>query len=379
MGPLKGIKVVELSTTITGPLAGMMLADLGAEVIKVEKVDGGDPLRTFREGQYSPNFRAYNRNKRSLAIDLRSDFGGQVAEALFKRSDILLENFRPGVLERMGWTDERLKKLNARLIRCSISGFGTTGPYADRPCYDAVAQSLSGMLGLFLDPASPSATGPTVADNATGNAACSAILAALYERERTGVARRVDINMLEATIAFMPDPFGYIGEDGYKIDSFARVRQSQTYIFQCKDDRTICVHLSSQQKFWNGITEALGRSDLKDDPRFTTRYTRYEHYFELLALINQITRQQSSAHWLKEFARVGIPAAPVYTVEEVTRDPQVGHLDTFVKIRHPKGTTNAIRRAMYFDGRRDDQKLEAPPALGEHTNEILTELGLKRD
>ena len=210
---LKGVRVVELSTVITAPLAGMMLADLGADVIKVEHPRGGDPFPTFRGEQYSPNFVAYNRGKRSIQLDLRTDEGRAILLKLVARADVLLENYRPGIMEKLGLGDDVLTAANARLIHCSITGFGASGPYSARPAYDNVAVALSGIASLQLDPEHPQSSGPTIPDNATG-----IILGALYERARSGRGHRVDVNMLEAGIAFIPDPFANYTRAGIKND-----------------------------------------------------------------------------------------------------------------------------------------------------------------
>lgn len=376
-GPLQGIRVVELSTMITAPLAGMMLADMGADVIKVENPAGGDPYRAFRGGQYSPHFCAYNRNKRSVAIDLRSDFGRTAFNALISTSDVLIDNFRPGVLDRLGLGDEVLRALNPRLVRCSITGFGPTGPYAGRPAYDAVAQGLSGMSSLQLDPEEPRVAGPTLADNATGQFAAYGVLAALIERERTGVARKVDVNMLDAAIAFIPDPFGYLTQMGLVSDPYLRARTSQSYVFRCSDGRMLAIHLSSHEKFWREFLAVIERPDLASDTRFSSRSDRIENYDDLRRIVGEIMSCRPRSEWLKRFSHHDVPFAPVYDVTEVMDDQQVKHLGTFCKLEHPtQGSLTAIRRPVWLDGTRDDQPLRAPPALGEHTDEILRECGL---
>jgi crotonobetainyl-CoA:carnitine CoA-transferase CaiB-like acyl-CoA transferase len=374
-GPLSGIRVLEVTTMITGPLAGMMLADWGADVIKVENPDGGDPFRSFRGGHYSPHFCAYNRNKRSAAVDLQSEEGRAIFARLVAHSDVLLENLRPGVLDRLGFPDARLQALNARLVRCGITGFGPDGPYAKRPAYDAIAQALSGMASLFLEPDEPDVTGPTIGDNVTAHYACQGILAALFARERGEPARRIDVNMLESTIAFMPDPFAYYTQMGLVSDPHLRAHTSQSYAFLCADGRTLMLHLSSQQKFWERFVAALGRPDLLADPRFESRASRIAHYDDLRGLVAPDIAKRPRSHWVSVFVDADVPAAPVYDVTEVFDDPQVRHLETFADLHHARmGTVRTIRRPSYVDGARTDQPLRAPPVLGEHTGEILAEL-----
>lgn len=378
--PLLGIRVIELTTMITGPLAGMLLADLGADVIKVENPQGGDPFRSFRGGLYSPHFCGYNRNKRSIVLDLRAADGCEALERLIKGADILMENFRPGVLDRLGFDDQRLQQLNSRLVHCHISGFGATGPYAERPAYDAVAQAISGMASLFLEPDDPQVSGPTIADNVTGQYACSGVLAALFERERTGVGRRVDVNMLDSSIAFMPDPFGYYTEMGLVSDPHLRAHTSQSYAFLCADKKLLMVHLSSQLKFWEQFTEVIDHPELRDDPRLKTRELRIENYDVLHELAVAVIETKPREHWLMAFAKRDVPFAPVYDVTEVFSDPQVQHLETFSPLIHPvMGQVVSIRRPIRFDNSRADQPQVAPPTLGEHTGEILREIGLAGD
>jgi formyl-CoA transferase len=374
-GSLDGIRVIELATTITGPLAGMVLGDFGADVIKIENPRGGDPFRNFRGGTYSPSFCSYNRNKRSIALDLQTPLGKRVLEQLARRSDVLLTNFRTGALDRLGFSDGRLQEINPKLVRCYITGFGRSGPYAERPCYDAVGQAISGMSSLYLSADNPQITGPTISDNATGYSACHGILAALFERERTGKARRIEVNMLDATLAFAPDAFHYWHQGGVATDRFRRVRSSQSYSFRCEDDRLLCIHLSSIQKFWDGFVEGLGSEELRSSPRLATRALRMEHYFEIQQIAGDIIARKPRQHWERVFANLDVPFAPIYNIEDVAGDPQVTHLQSFQELRHPtEGPVTGIRRPVWIDGSRDDQPANAPPTLGEHTEEILHEL-----
>ncbi|WP_207538730.1 CaiB/BaiF CoA transferase family protein [Sabulicella rubraurantiaca] len=376
-GPLSGIRVVELSTMITAPLAGVMLADMGADVIKVENPEGGDPYRNFRGGQYSPHFCAYNRNKRSVVLDLRSPEGKAALEVLLGGADVLLENFRPGVLARLGFEEARIKAINPRIVHCSVTGFGSGGPYVGRPAYDAVAQALSGLTSLQVDPEAPRIAGPTIADNATGQYAAFGILAALMERERTGRARRVEVNMLECALSFAPDAYGYLTQMGIVSDPYLRARTSQSYVFACSDGAMIAVHLSLHQKFWMAFLEVAGRTDLAEDARFRTRADRIENYEALRTLVAPVFARHPRAYWVERFARHDVPFAPVYTVAEAPEDPQVRHLGSFFEMEHPEqGRLTAIHLPIWLDGERESHPRRPPPTLGEQTEEVLREHGL---
>lgn len=372
---LKGVRVVELGTMITAPLAGMMLADLGAAVTKVEHPDGGDPFRSFRGGFYSPHFVAYNRGKRSIKLDLRNADGRAVLLKLLAGADILLENYRAGVMERLGLGPDVLKSANPKLIHCSITGFGASGPYSERPAYDSVGLALSGIASLLLDPDAPQACGPTIPDNATGLFACSGILGALYERERSGKGRRVEINMLEAAIAFIPDPFANRTQIGIRNDPLTRVASSHSFAFRCADGKLVAVHLSSQAKFWQGLLAALDRIDLADDARFATREQRIANFAELTRVLADVVATKPRAEWMALFEAGDVPFAPVHNIPEVIDDPQVRHLRTFHTLQHPtEGEITAIHRPVLIDGERETHTLPAP-TLGEHTEAVLRELG----
>ena len=374
--PLHGVKVIELTAMITGPLAGVMLADLGAEVIKVENPKGGDPFRAFRGGDYSPYFCTYNRNKQSVTLDLKSEEGRQAVLALVRTADVLIENFRSGVMDRLGLGVDQLREANPDLIICSITGFGDSGPYVDRPAYDAVGQALSGISSLFLG-SDGQITGPSVVDNLTGMYASHAVLGALFDRERGGAARTIQLNMLECAVAFISDPYANHLMAGVTPDPLMRVRASQSYALRCSDGTLFAVHMSSPTKFWVGLQQALGREDLGSDPRFDTRQKRIDNYEGLSQELNRTSLTQDRAFWLARLVKDDVPHAPILTLEEVIDDPQVRHLGTFVEIEHPvHGKQTVIRRPVRYDGQRTDQPLNAAPDLGEHSERILGALGI---
>ncbi|MGH8304151.1 MAG: CaiB/BaiF CoA transferase family protein, partial [Steroidobacteraceae bacterium] len=274
---LAGIRVVEQGTFITGPCAGMMLADLGADVIKIESPEG-DPYRAYQGGQYSPHFQAYNRNKRSLALDMKQAADCQLFEKLIREADVYIQNFRPGTAQRLGAGVERMLKLNPRLVYCSISGFGASGPYAERPSYDSVAQALSGFLSVVVDYRRPQFLGPALGDAITGLYASQGILAALVQRARSGHGCHVEVSMLEAMAHFAIEPFAAFFALGQTPNSSDRPRLAQAYILRTADERLIAIHLSSLEKFWRGLVAALDAPELATDPRFNPRERRIAEY-----------------------------------------------------------------------------------------------------
>lgn len=375
---LKGIRVIELGTMITAPLAGMILADFGADVVKVERPDGGDPFRSFRGGLYSPHFVAFNRNKRSVALDLQTEAGRASLRALLSDADVLIDNYRSGVMDRLGFSAEFIQSEYPKLIWCSITGFGGDGPFAGRPAYDAVAGALSGLASVMLDPDTPQASGPTISDNVTGMYAASGILGALYEREKTGRGRRIETNMLEAAVAFVPDAFSNFTLMQIDNQPRTRVASSQSYAFRCSDGKLLALHLSSPQKFWESLTDVIERPDLKSDARFATRDVRVRNYAILEKELAAVIGLKDRPYWMVKLDSADVPFAPVQTVSEVLDDPQIRHLGTFYQQTHPtEGPLTLIHRPILIDGSRAVQS-RPPPTLGEHTDEILGEIARRR-
>lgn len=375
---LQGVRVVEHGTFITGPAAGMLLADLGADVIKVEQ-PAGDPFRAFAGGLYSPHYQTYNRNKRSVTIDTRDKAGEAQFDRLVAEADVYIQNFRPGVAEKIGAGEERLRTLNPRLIYCAISGFGPDGPAAARPSYDTVAQAASGFLKLLVNPANPRVVGPALADALTGFYAAYGILGALYERDRRddlhgeGVGRRgrkVEVSMFEAMTHFNLDAFTHLFSEGEVMGPYSRPRVSQSYVLPCADDKWIALHMSSPPKFWQGLAQAIEQPELFDDPRFATREARIENQETLITLLSGVFRGRDRAEWCRRLEALDVPYAPVYDTNEVPEDPQARHLQLFVETAHPQGGRwRTVRSPVSFDGERA-LEVTAPPLLGAH-NEAL--------
>ena len=371
---LAGIRVLDLGSFITAPYAAMLLGELGADVIKIEKPGSGDPFRSFKGGDYSPHFQAHNRNKRSIALDFAKPAGRDALDALIRSADVLLVNVRPGVEEKIGLGEARLKALNPRLVFCYITGFGSDGPYAERPAYDNVGQAISGWLSMFHQGSDARVPGPAVSDALTGLYGALGICAALVERSRTGIGRRIDVSMLEATVAFATEPLGQLFATGQPVSFYARSSSSQSYVVTCKDGQRIGLHLSSPDKFWEGLAKAIGREDLLASyPNRAARVGAYELLAKELAT-TFATRDRDE--WLPLLEANDVPFAPERRLHELADDPQLRHLGTFYSIEHPtRGTVKAAHRAIRYDG---DQRSDfaAPPALGEHTDEVLSEAGL---
>src|SRR5690554_4380777 len=281
----------------------MHLADLGADVIKVERPGSGDPFRAFKGGLYSPHYQTYNRNKRSIALDTRQDDDLAVFHELIRSADVFIQNFRPGVAEKLGAGEDDLRQINPSLIYCAISGLGNTGPASHRPVYDTVAQAASGYLRLLTPPDKPRVIGPAIADSITGQYAAMAILAALLERGKTGPGRRIDISMIEAMCHFNLDSFTHYYSVGEVMGPLSRPTVSQSYTFACSDGKWIAIHMSSPPKFWEGLVAAVGMPELMNDPRFAERPARIAHQDDLIDILTPVFAKKPRDEWCELFSR----------------------------------------------------------------------------
>jgi crotonobetainyl-CoA:carnitine CoA-transferase CaiB-like acyl-CoA transferase len=371
---LDQIRIVEQGTFITGPCAGMMLADLGADVIKIESAGNGDPYRSFKTGFYSAHFQAYNRNKRAIGLDLKSEKDREIFYQLIAQADVYIQNFRPGAAARIGADYETLSKINPKLIYCSISGFGPDGPYSQRPVYDSVAQAVSGFLSVAIDPEQPRFIGPALADAITGIYASLGISAALIERGRTGKGKRIDISMIEAMMHFAVEPFmGYfaLGEEPSGVD---RPRLAQAFIVRCKDEKLFAFHLSSLDKFWDALVEAIEGEALARDERFSQRLKRIDNYDALNAELNAIFATRTRPEWVERFSKFDVPFAPINTIPDVLNDPQAQHLEMFVPVAgRIEGAEQTVRPAYSFDGEHA-KTVRAAPVVNQHGDEIRSAL-----
>jgi crotonobetainyl-CoA:carnitine CoA-transferase CaiB-like acyl-CoA transferase len=364
--PLADVTVLEMGTFITGPAAGMLLADMGADVIKIERPDGGDPFRAFNGGFYSPHFQTYNRNKRSLTLDTRAADDLATFDRMIADADIFIQNFRPGVVEKLNVDPERLRAINPRLIYLSISGFGATGPDRDRPAFDTVAQAASGFLRLLVNPANPRVVGPALADAVTGFYGAYGVLAALHERERTGKGRLVEVSMFEAMAHFNLDDFTHYLSAGEVMGPYSRPNVSQSYVFQCSDASWIALHMSSPPKFWENLAQAVGQPDMLARPEFANRPARIANYEQVASFLAPIFATRARADWCATLEQLEVPHSPVYSAPEVIATEQARHLQLCIEDpAGPHGPFRTIRSPVSFDGERM-LDVVAPPTLGQH-------------
>jgi crotonobetainyl-CoA:carnitine CoA-transferase CaiB-like acyl-CoA transferase len=365
--PLHGVRVLDLGQYIAGPCATVLLAELGAEVVKVEP-PRGDPFRKWEGGKLAASFVAFNRGKQSVVLDLKLEGDRQRLLDLAADVDILVENFRPGVTTRLGIDWDALRAVNPALIYCSITGFGSTGPRAGLPAYDGVALGFSGLAGLLLDPEDLRMRGPALADSITGHSAAMSVLAALHERQRTGRGHHLEVSMLGSLVHFLSSAVSKRVVDGREEGPYTRAHASQAYAFAAADDRPLVIHLSSPEKFWQALCQASGRLDLLEDPRFATHRQRIANYEALREELIPTFRTRSRDAWLEALHSNDVPCAPVNNIGEVLEDEQLRCLGLFDVADDPDiGPAPQIRPPVIWDGAPLDAVMRAP-LLDEHSS-----------
>ncbi|EAR25982.1 L-carnitine dehydratase/bile acid-inducible protein F [marine actinobacterium PHSC20C1] len=376
-GPLSGIRVVELGQYISGPYAAKLLADLGAEVIKVESPDG-DPMRRWEgTGTMSPQFAAYNRGKAGVTLDLKTAEGLEELLALAAEADVLIENFRPGVATRLGFGPDALREINPRIISCSITGFGAQGPYAKRPAYDTVISAVGAMYSQVVPAETLRPLGPAFSDLLSGMSASQAILAALHARGMRGEGEHLEVSMVGSLIDFLTEAASTYLETGQLAGPDSRPRRAQAYACAGSDAKAFVIHMSVPEKFWLGLIKVLEAPRLASDPRFETREGRVRNYDELDAELKAITALKPRQHWIDRLIEFDIPHGPLNTIGDLFDDPQVASMGLIEEIVGHSGETLRVPAPSTIFHRSGRPELRAAPGLGADNTTVLSERSTK--
>jgi len=361
-GPLEGVKVVDLTSYIAGSYGAMMLADMGADVVKVEALEGD----SFRE---LPGFYGWNRGKRSLAVNVKDPDGRAIVHRLARDADVVMENMRPGVVERLGVDYETLRAINPRLVYSSVTAFGSDGPYRDRPGFDPLLQAMGGVMTLQGLGTAPQYLRIAVTDYYCAALACQAVLAALFVRERTGRGQRVQTSLLQAVLALQSG--NVVAYPGYELT----FRVTPTYrLYQGSDGQWFFLAVGNQS-FWVKLCTAIGCEHLAQDPRFGSWMARREHAEALMPLLERTFASRPAAEWVRILAEHDIPAAPTQSLREFMQDPAVLHHKMIVTYDHPElGPLTLMGQPLRFS-ETPAPDAGPPPTLGQHTAEVLRQAG----
>jgi len=378
---LVGLRVLDLSRVVAGPYCALLLGDLGADVIKVERPGRGDDMRHWRgQDGMSPVFAAVNRNKRSLALDLQHPDGARLALELARRSDVVIENFLPGVADRLGIGYRAVSAGNPAVVYASITGFGQDGPYARRAGYNTIAQGMSGLMALTGMPGHPpTKVGGSVSDLAAALHAFGTVNAALVHRFRAGRGQHLDVSLLASTLGLLPDPIAHFFASGGarpRREGNRNPNLAPAEAFQTKDGFLNVVIMNPDQ--WERFCDALGDPELADDPRFATNDARVAHRDEFRARVEARLATATTEEWVRRLEKATIACGPIYEFDEVFADAQVQHLGLVTELEQP-GCGRIRMLGFPVRGSEIDARVRRPaPALGEHTAEILGELGIDR-
>jgi crotonobetainyl-CoA:carnitine CoA-transferase CaiB-like acyl-CoA transferase len=378
-GPLAGMRVLELAQIMAGPTCGMMLADMGADVVKIEKLPGGDDARGYREPRVngvSAPFMILNRNKRGIALNLKHEQGREILLRMVKEADVLTENYRRGALEKLGLGYDTLSQVNPGLIYCAVSGYGRDGPMGDKPGFDLIAQGFSGLMSITGEPGgAPAKTGNSIADINAGILAVTGITAAYVHKLKTGEGQVVDTSLIEAAVQqtyWQAAIYFATGESPGPTGS-AHLLAAPYQAFRASDG---WINIGgANQGNWERIAIALGHPEWREDPRFATNTARIENRAALVAAMNDIVVTRSKAEWIAVLDQAGVPVGPVHTIGEALTHPQTLAREMVVDLVHPQaGPTKALGCPIHFS--KTPTRIDRPaPMLGEHSRELLREYG----
>ena len=381
---LKGIRVLEMAQIMAGPTCGLLLADLGAEVIKIEKTPAGDDTRNFLPPEINGEAAAFmmmNRNKKGIALNLKDKDGIKIFKEMVKNSDVVLENFRKGTLEKLGIGYDIMSEINPKIILCEISGYGRTGPYADKGGFDLVAQGMSGLMSITGESKDrpPMKVGAPITDITAGLLASSGILAALVHREKTGEGQKVDTSLFEAGIVhtyWQSAIAGATGQSPGPLGS-AHPLTAPYQAFKTKD-KWITVGASNQNT-WLMLLKAINRQDLQENEMFSSNLSRKKNTTQLVEILNTELLKKTSDEWLKIFDDNGLPCGPINSITEMFEDPQTIYREMIIEVENKKaGKSKAIGMPIKFS-KSKTEKSKGAPNLGEHTREIMLSFGYKHE
>lgn len=373
-GPLEGVRILDFTRVLSGPYATMILGDMGAEIIKVESIEKGDDTRSFPPfiNDMSHYFIALNRNKKSITLNLKEPAGVKIAKELAAKCDVVIENFRPGVMDKLGLGYDALKEGNEKLVYCSISGFGATGPMRDNPSFDIVAQALSGIMSVNREPGqSPTKLGIPLGDMAGGIFGVFGILGTLHEASRTGQGRKLDISMQDSLLGML----GYLSQI-----YFATGQTPQPFgtrhpnlipygAFETSDGHIIVACLT--EGFWFNLARAIEREDLIEDPRYCEYLARIKNRETLEQTIVEAMKKRSTKEWEERLAAFDVPFAPILSVQEALEHPNTLAREMVRTVEHPEiGNLRVVASPIKFEGQ-ESPPMTAPPTLGENTSDIL--------
>ena len=379
-GPIAGVRVLELAQIMAGPACGLMLADLGAEVIKIEKTTGGDDTRKFLPPDIngeSAAFMMMNRNKKGLALNLKDQDGINIFKKMVEQSDVVIENFRKGTLEKLGIGYEDLKKINPKIILCEISGYGRTGPYADKGGFDLVAQGMSGLMSITGESSDkpPMKVGAPLTDITAGILGATGVLAALINRDKTGKGQRVDTSLYEAGIVhtyWQSAIAGATGKSPGPLGS-AHPLTAPYQAFKTKDN-WITIGASNQNN-WMNLLNAIQRIDLQEDDRFKDNNSRMKNLEALAPILQEELLKKTSNEWIKIFDEKGLPCGPINSITEMHNDPHTLDRKMVIEVDNKKaGISKAIGMPIKFSDTNANTEIGAPN-FGQHTDEILMQFG----